>query len=353
MQNKHVMLICGGVSGEHDISLQSARNVWQGLARVYHRCSVVYLSPQREWFYVRDCEQFFAAPHAVAFTDNDRLDWRLGPQSQAHVGEMVLTPDVIFPIVHGTLGEDGALQGFFELAHIPYVGADVLGAAVNMHKHVCKTLWQAEGLPVVPWRLVRRGLSVPTYQESAKQLGANLFVKVANQGSSIGVYSVNDVQAYDHALEDAFKYGDSVLIEQSIIGREIEVAVMLDETPFASLPGEIETQANAYYDFEAKYMSAGAAVLHTPANLTDEQQSGAQALALKAAKASFCKSYARVDLFLCADGRFYINEINCIPGFTAISLYPKLMSLSGFTLESLLGKLIDQALARHLVPLCE
>lgn len=341
MRDEHVMLITGGISGEHSISLLSAANVWRGLKKIRSQCSMAFISPQGDWFLIEEPEQFFLDSASYVLDESMRIAWVLGKQSYAQIGAQVIVPDVVFPMVHGHQGEDGALQGLLEMAHLPYVGCNVLGSSVNMHKSIAKVLWKNAGLPVVPWLEATRDGAYPSWQACQKRLGEHLFVKAVDQGSSLGVYEVKSAIAYEAALLKAFRYSETVLIEKAMVGQEVEVAVLLDDQAFATAPGGIEIQSG-FYDFSAKYESHDAALISIPAQLSPSQEEEAKRLALTAARVSYCRAYARVDLFF-ADGQFYINEINTIPGFTAISLYPKLMDYHGLCLEALLQRLLHHA----------
>lgn len=344
MSQLSVMLITGGISGERKVSLTSAHHIWQGLETLDLACCLAFVDEKGRWFLIENPSRFFSDPNSYPLHDQSQLSWRLGARSYAQTASCMVSPDVVFPMVHGTLGEDGALQGFLTMANLPFVGCDILGAAVNMHKGVAKRLWKHAGLPVVPWLEVSRGQSCPSWSSCVAHLGEHLFVKVDNQGSSLGVYEVTSELEYVQAVEQSMSYGNTVLIEQATIGREIEVAILLESEPVVSLPGEIQLQ-EGFYDFSAKYDQSSAAIVKVPADLTGEEISTARLLALQAAKASYCRTYARVDLFL-ANGDWFINEINTIPGFTSISLYPKLMAHEGIGLSALLLRMIHDAV-RH------
>lgn len=345
MSKRQVMLVTGGVSGERGISLISASNIWRGLQQLDFDCTLAWISPERNWFLVEDPALFFEDPEHYLFGASQKMIWEFGQPSCAHSAGRVIKPDVVFPMVHGTLGEDGALQGFLTMANLPYVGCDVLGAAVNMDKTVAKRLWQQAGLPVVPWLEVSVGESIPSWQTCVSLFGEDLFVKAVNQGSSLGVYQVRSGAELEEAISMALQYSDRVLIEQGVVGREIEVAVLLDDHPMVSVPGEISVRSG-FYDYEAKYNDPNAATIHVPADLTREQIQAAKNLAMQAARASYCCTYARVDLFL-AQEKWWINEINTVPGFTAISLYPQLIAHEGLGLSSLLRRMLDHALIQH------
>ena len=266
-------------------------------------------------------------------------------------GEQTPELDVIFPIIHGTRGEDGTLQGMLELAGIPYVGARVLGSAVQMDKDVAKRLLAAAGLPVVPWQTLRNHDLMPTERMAAAQpavdrLGFPLFVKPANSGSSVGTSKVAGPDELDAALAEAGRYDTKVLIEQAIDAREIEVAVLGNEDPRASVPGEI-LQRNEFYDYAAKYADDETELL-VPAPLDDATTERIGSLALAAYSVLEGEGFARVDFLLDREsGDLYINELNSLPGFTEASMFPLMWEASGLPYPALLDRLLELALERH------
>jgi len=258
--------------------------------------------------------------------------------------------DVVFPVLHGTYGEDGTVQGLLDLADLPYVGAGVLGSAIGMDKDVQKRLLQAAGLPVVPF-VTATGTEWLANREAvlagAIGLGLPLFVKPANLGSSVGVSKVKGREQLAAGIEAALAYDNKIVIEKGLAIREIECAVLGNEAPQASIPGEICPRSE-FYSYEAKYIDADGATLKIPAPLSPEQTAVAQDLAVRVFQVLECAGMARVDLFLDGTtGTFYVNEINTIPGFTTISMYPKMWEASGLSYTDLISRLIDLALQRH------
>jgi D-alanine-D-alanine ligase len=258
--------------------------------------------------------------------------------------------DVVFPVLHGTFGEDGTVQGLLELAGIPYVGAGVLGSAAGMDKDVMKRLFRDAGLPVVPWVLVLRG---EWEQEPArvrrrieKEIGYPLFVKPANLGSSVGISKVTRRRGLAAALSLGAEYDRKVLVEKAVEAREIECSVLGNDRPQASVPGEV-VPVNEFYDYEAKYLKEGSELI-IPAKLTPRQTKQVQELALGAFQAIDCAGMARVDFLLDRKtGKVFVNEINTIPGFTPISMYPKMWAASGIPYPQLLDRLLALALERQ------
>jgi len=307
-----VAVLCGGRSGEHEISLRSAESIVAGLDRVKYEVQRIFISPEGRW-----------EPGPIS------------PQPGANPGI-----DVVFPVLHGTFGEDGTVQGLLELADLPYVGAGVLASAVSMDKEITKRLLAERGLPVVEYVTVTRE------RRNNFSLPFPLFVKPANLGSSVGISKVKNCAELETAIELASQFDRKILVERGIAGRELECSVLGSERPVAAIPCEI-IPSREFYDYEDKYL-LDAAKLLVPAPLTAEQTAEIQKLAVEAYQAVDCEGMARVDFLLEAStGKLYINEINTIPGFTSISMYPKMWEQAGVPFAELLDRLIDLALDRH------
>jgi D-alanine-D-alanine ligase len=258
--------------------------------------------------------------------------------------------DVIFPVLHGTFGEDGTIQGLLELADVPYVGAGVLASSAGMDKDVMKRLFREAGLPVVPWELALRrdweNNPASVRKRIEKRLRYPLFVKPANLGSSVGITKVHKPEELQAAMDLAAQYDRKILVEKAIDAREIECAVLGNDNPEASVPGEI-IPVNEFYDYEAKYIKEGSELV-IPARLSPRQSKRAQELAVRAFQAIDCAGMGRVDFLLDRkSGRIFVMEINTIPGFTPISMYPKLWEASGLPYSKLLDRLVELALERH------
>jgi D-alanine-D-alanine ligase len=272
-----------------------------------------------------------------------------------HAGEPITLPaepsaqgiiDVVFPVLHGTYGEDGTIQGLLELANVPYVGAGVLGSAVGMDKDVMKRLLRDARLPIVDYWSVRKPELDAFLQAMINNLPYPVFVKPANLGSSVGITKVCAPEELPAALQTAADYDRKIVVEQGVNAREIELSVLGNDDPIASIAGEI-IPSREFYDYEAKYVSDDSRLL-IPAPLSEKQVKEAQRLAIEAFKALECSGMARVDLFLDRkSGQFYVNEINTLPGFTTISMYPKLWEASGISYSQLIDRLISLALDRH------
>jgi len=340
-----VAIIFGGQSAEHEISILSARNILEALDRTRFEPHLIGIDKQGRWL-VQDERRLLESAR-----DPRRVEVQAGLPAQLPAsrssGPMV---DVVFPIMHGTLGEDGAIQGLCEVAGLPYVGAGVLGSAIGMDKDVAKRLLRDAGIPVANFQTIRRpqfDLNPTPILDAAATLGFPLFTKPANAGSSVGVRKVSSAANLAEAIRHAFEFDSKVIVESAIVGREIELAVLGGNPPTVTLPGEIVVQhSDGFYSYDAKYLDAEGARLEMPAQLSPDECERAQRIALRTFEILECEGMARVDLFLRADGELFVNEINTIPGFTAISMYPKLWSLSGLGPQALVSRLIDLALER-------
>jgi D-alanine-D-alanine ligase len=288
-------------------------------------------------------------PKLISLNKADSAPVALVPQSegklvaldQANLNQSV---DVVFPILHGPLGEDGTIQGLLKLANVPFVGAGVLGSAVGMDKDVMKRLLRDAKLPVPKFKVFHRK-HPPKFDAVVKELGLPVFVKPANLGSSVGISKAKDAAGFEKAVKEAFRFDTKILVEESITGREIECAVLGNDEPEASIPGEI-IPTHEFYSYEAKYIDENGARLEIPAKLPAETVKRVQEMAVRTFQALNCEGMGRVDFFLTQDGKLYVNEINTIPGFTKISMYPKLWEASGIGYTELIGRLIELAIER-------
>ena len=362
-------VLFGGRSGEHEVSLTSAAAVMKALDPAKYELVPVGITREGRW---RVGPRAFGLLKEAAGDDSAEPTARL--QSVLEEGKAVtpsvdptgpkLLPlaksvaspsarpqvDVIFPVLHGTFGEDGTIQGLLELADVPYVGAGVLASSTGMDKDVMKRLFRDAGLPVVPWELVLRrdweNDPVAVRRRIEKRLRYPFFVKPANLGSSVGITKVHEAGELATGMDLAARYDRKILVEKAVDAREIECAVLGNENPEASLPGEV-IPVNEFYDYEAKYIKEGSELL-IPARLSPRQVKRVQELAVRAFKAIDCAGMGRVDFLLDRkSGRIFVMEINTIPGFTPISMYPKLWEASGLPYSKLLDRLIELALERH------
>jgi D-alanine-D-alanine ligase len=349
-------IILGGRSGEHEVSLMSSRSVLSVLDREKFNVTEIGIDHNGLWWsgehVLEALEKGSTQGLYRVFLLPEPGKTILYKRSFENASE-VITPiaelDVIFPVLHGTFGEDGTLQGFFEMADVAYVGAGVLGSSVGMDKSVFKDVMHANGIPVTEWIICTRRDIETNVESVIKRAEAvadyPLFVKPANLGSSVGITKVkNHSDLYEGILEAA-RYDRRILIERGINAREIEVSVLGNEDAQASLPGEI-VPSDEFYSYNAKYLD-GKSNLFIPAPLSDELTEKIRELAVKTYKAIDCAGMARVDFLLDKDTNdLYINEVNTIPGFTSISMYPKLWDAGGLTYPALIEKLIELALER-------
>ncbi len=362
-------VLFGGRSGEHEVSLTSAAAVMKALDPEKYELVPVGITPEGRWRVGSkalgllagaagdDLAQRTASLQTVleegrAVTPSvDPTGPKLLPIAKSS-GAVNSRPevDVIFPVLHGTFGEDGTIQGLLELADVPYVGAGVLASAAGMDKDVMKRLFRDAGLPVVPWeRVLRREWEddpAGVRRKIKKRLRFPLFVKPANLGSSVGITKVHSPEEFQAGMDLAAQYDRKILVEKAVEAREIECAVLGNDQPEASLPGEI-VPVNEFYDYEAKYIKEGSKLL-IPARLSRRQIKRVQDLAVRAFKAIDCAGMGRVDFLLDRkNGKLFLLEINTIPGFTSISMYPKLWEATGVPYSKLLDRLVELALERH------
>jgi D-alanine-D-alanine ligase len=347
-----VGIICGGKSTEHEVSLQSARNVIANLDREKFEPVLIAIDKQGKWFSPQAGQKAIEGKSMYQELVQEASDQStaLVPESQGRMlnntsDAPLPSLDVVFPVLHGGTGEDGSVQGLLKLANIPFVGASILGSAIGMDKDVMKRLLRDAGIPVAQFLTVREK-TVPIYDEVVQTLGVPFFVKPANAGSSVGVHRVKSAVEYKSALKDAFFYDTKVLVEEGIVGREIEVSVLGNDDPQASVPGEIIPK-NGFYSYEAKYLNDDGAAIEIPAKLSEEIVARIQKLAVETFQVLSCEGLGRVDFFLKENGEVLVNEINTLPGFTAISMYPKLWVASGLSYTELITRLIELAIERH------
>ena len=357
-----VLLLFGGRSAEHDVSCVTAVAVARALDPVKYDVVPIAITTEGEWLLAGEARAALAKGETALPTafvvEGEPVSMPSGPVHQEIVAQADrsvagqrdgLTPDVVIPLLHGPYGEDGTVQGLLELAGLAYVGSGVLGSAVAMDKIMMKRAFAAAGLPQARSLALRDGHDRDAFAAAVEvELGLPAFVKPANMGSSVGVTKAHDRAELDAGIALALDYDEWCVVEEAIVGREIEVAVLGDDPPVASVPGEV-VPADEFYSYADKY-ERDEAQLIVPAALSDALVADAQAIALRAFEACRCEAMARVDLFLddAPGGRgFLVNEINTIPGFTPISMYPKLWEASGIPYPELLDRLVDLALARN------
>jgi D-alanine-D-alanine ligase len=347
-----VALLFGGKSAEHEISLISARNIYEAMDKKKYDVVAIGIDKQGRWFtdararLLTGVEQSQVEcrdlKNATAVLPGESRAPMVRPSAGAPFGPV----DLVFPVLHGPFGEDGTIQGLLKLANVPFVGAGVLGSAVGMDKDVMKRLLRDARIPIAKFLAFQRAdMNRVSFAKVKKALGLPLFVKPANLGSSVGINKVTNKENFRRAIEDAFRYDNKIVIEEFVPGREIECAVLGNEKPIASLPGEIIVQQD-FYSYDAKYIDDKGARFEIPARLPKTVVEKIRALALRSYRVLCCEGMARVDFFLRANGQVVVNEINTIPGFTKISMYPKMWQASGLSYSRLIDRLIKLALER-------
>jgi D-alanine-D-alanine ligase len=359
----NVGILFGGKSAEHEVSLQSAKNVFEAINREKYHPILIGIDKTGRWL-LNDESKFLldsGDPRRIRLNQEGE-NVALIPESggvlsllrgNTGVNSNDNKIDVIFPILHGPFGEDGTVQGLLKLADLPFVGAGVLGSAVGMDKDVMKRLLRDGGIPIGAFLSLQAHEAVPDYALIVKKLGCPFFIKPANMGSSVGVSKVHSEDEYRAAVQDAFIYDRKIILEEFIKGREIECAVLGNEDPKASVPGEV-IASHEFYSYDAKYLDENGAALEIPAKLPPETVREIQELAIRTFKTLSCEGPGRVDFFLRETGtvtggkpQVLVNEINTMPGFTKISMYPKLWGASGISYTDLIDALIELAIRRY------
>jgi len=359
MPKIRVGVIYGGKSGEHEVSIASAASIFKYLDRNKYETVPILIGKDGRWALAARAPELMSAAdvHAAANAITPGTTTHADPTSALQVIEptTALTDghiDVVFPVLHGPYGEDGTVQGLFELANVPYVGAGVLGSAAGMDKAVMKALFQARGLPVGPYLVVMRREwerdHIDLTRRVARDLAYPVFVKPANLGSSVGISKAKTDDGLAEAMRTALQFDRKIVIEAAVPrAREIECAVLGNDDPQASIPGEIVT-THEFYDYSAKYLDADGSTCVIPAPLDPDQVREIQRLSIEAFRAVDGSGLARVDFLMDGDsGAIVVNEVNTMPGFTTISMYPKMWEATGLPYADLLDRLITLAMERH------
>jgi D-alanine-D-alanine ligase len=345
-----VGVLFGGRSGEHEVSLASASSIIRGLDPQKYEAVPIGITKEGHWLIGEGAQKML--PEVLrtgqrVVMSADPTESALMPIDGSARGQKL---DVIFPVIHGTFGEDGTMQGLLELAGLPFVGAGVLGSAIGMDKDIAKKLMQVAGIPVVPWIAVQRA----DWERQPKEIRRAIekkfkypvFVKPATLGSSVGMTKVHSRAELGLALDLAAEFAMKIMVERAVSAREIEVSVLGNHDPRASIPGEIVPHRE-FYDYAAKYLEEGTQLL-IPAKLKKSEVKKVQTMAITAFRALELSGMARVDFFIeKRGGKIFLNEVNTIPGFTSISMYPKLWEANGIPFRELISKLIDLALEQH------
>ncbi|MEM7116141.1 MAG: D-alanine--D-alanine ligase family protein [Chloroflexota bacterium] len=369
-KKRKIGIIFGGRSGEHEVSLRSARSVMAALDKDKYEVVPIGITKNGRWLTgnamaalsdgaASQPATLLPDPQSSTLLQMSSEKALVSASGEAAASETTLSAvtelDVIFPVLHGTFGEDGTVQGLLELADIPYIGAGVVGSAVGMDKAIFKGVMVANDIPILPWRLYTRRQWASDPERVMNDIEAALtypvFTKPANLGSSVGIQKCDDRAELRSGLDEAAQYDRRIVVEQGINVRELEVSVLGNDDPIASVVGEIRPRRE-FYDYTAKYLtepgSEEDSELIIPAQIDKQLSDEIRTLAVRAYRAIDCAGLARVDLMIDRDnGRLYMNEINTIPGFTSISMYPKLWEATGISYSELLDRLIDLAIERH------
>jgi len=342
----NLVVLFGGQSAEHDVSCVTAAHVLRAVDPARYSVTAVGISRGGQWQLAEGAMAALAAGADQLPASLDVAGPDTAPAPVLAVAGAAGGPTVVLPLLHGPMGEDGTVQGLLELAGVPYVGSGVLASSVSMDKAMSKEVLAQHGFAQARYRALRDDqVTEATAAELAADLGLPVFVKPANMGSSVGVSKAKTEADLAAAIRVALGYDEWVVVEESITGREIEVAVLGNRSPEASVAGEI-IPGHEFYDYEDKYLDGGSQLL-IPAPLTEAQSTEVRALAVRVFAALRCEGMARVDFFLADDGRFLVNEVNTIPGFTPISMYPKLWGASGVPYPELIDRLVELAIERN------
>lgn len=342
-----VGLIFGGNSSEYEVSIVSGHNIYKAIDKDKFDVHPIWIT--NEGYFANEEESFKVLDDPSYQVKNPH---KVNNISNLIELENLPEIDVFFPIVHGNLGEDGVLQGLFRLMNKPFVGDDVLGAAVTMDKEFTKILAQRVGVPVADWISIKRfeyndkNNDKLDYEKVAEKLGRDMFVKPSNQGSSVGVSHVTNADEYTAALKEAFKYDDKVLVEETVPGTEVETAVLGNDKPIVAGVGQITNAKGSFYTYENKYDDNSTSKLQIPADLPQEIIDTVRENARKVYAATECSGMARIDSMLTPGGKVVLTEVNALPGFTNISMYPKLFEEAGVPYSELITRLIEAGIDR-------
>ncbi len=351
MAKTRVAILFGGRSAEHTVSLRSAKNVIRSIDKNKYDLVFIGIDMQGNWFHYETQTKLDEIENTGSLT----LDNPVGKLSLAleekgrfvnSIGQEIIV-DVAFPVLHGPFGEDGSVQGMFKLASIPFVGPSLLGSAVGMDKDIMKRLLRDAGLPIGKYICLRKSQPFPSFEEIEKAVGMPCFVKPANLGSSVGISKARNEEELGKAISMAFQFDKKIVIEEYIPGREIECAVLGNEDPKASVTGEVVVMHHDFYSFDSKYIDDQGSETQVPADIPKEVQEKIREYAVKTFTTLECEGLSRVDVFYQENGNMVVNEINTIPGFTSISMYPMLWKASGIEYGPLIDKLIQLAFDRY------
>jgi D-alanine-D-alanine ligase len=345
-------ILFGGESSEHEVSLQSASNIFNAVDTAMFNPVLIGITKEGRWMFHPDypLNQVNLAEKNYFDGAIEVMMWNRNGQAEIMTmaeAKTLFKVDVVFPIIHGSFGEDGTLQGILRGFKVPFVGPDILGTALCMDKDVTKRILKESGIQVADGIVVQKhDQGALDFDAIVEKLGLPVFVKPANAGSSVGVSKVTDSLSFKKAIEEGFKFDIKILIEEAIIGKEVECAILGNEEPQPSILGEIIPTVD-FYSYEAKYLSDSGAILKIPADVPEDIAFEIRDTAVRAFKVTGCEGMARVDFFLQEDGNFILNEINTLPGFTKISMYPQMWGRTGISYSDLISKLVKLAFERH------
>lgn len=349
---QRVALLFGGKSGEHEVSCISCASIYRHIDRERFEPILIGISHQGVW-YLQRSPLFSEDGSSLQVVEDEALVvYALGGRGLHGEGK-ILDIDAVFPVLHGTFGEDGTVQGLLELCNLPYAGAGVLGSSLCMDKAAVKRIWLQAGLPVIPFEELREsswqrsGMEAAAVKKAISRFSFPLFVKPARAGSSVGVARCEGKESLEEAIRGAFRFDTKLLLEPSITGREIECSVIGNEKLESFPPGEIIPR-HSFYNYEAKYLDPEGAYLKVPAELSKDLEKEVRRISMMAYRMAEAEGFSRVDCFIEKDsGRVLLNEINSIPGFTSISMFPKMCDAGGLAYKELITKLIDLAVERQ------
>ena len=354
MAKINLAVIIGGKSPEHAISLRSGKSVIQALDKEKYNITVIGIAKDGKWYLQKNDDFLLHAEDnkLISLKPSDKRVFLDSDGKKANLynrknNKKIQKIDVAFPVLHGAYGEDGIIQGLFRSVNLAFVGVDLMSSAIGMDKDISKRLWRDAGIPIAAFEIIDHSNKTKIkYESLVKKLGLPMFVKPANAGSSVGVHKVSNKEEFKAAVKDALQYDRKLLVEEAIVGIEVECAILGNEKPKPSVIGGI-VPTDKFYSYDAKYISNTGAKLMIPAEIKAETSKYIQETAVKAYKCIGAEGLSRVDFFLKSDDSIVLNEINTLPGFTTISMYPKLWEASGLSYSSLLDELINLAIDRH------
>ncbi len=339
-----VAILYGGKSVEHEISIRSAKNVVANIDLDLYNVVLIGITKNGSWYLINSIQDEIISGTSVSLN----LD-ASHPHFIENASGKSIAIDVVFPILHGTDGEDGSIQGLFTSLNLPVVGSGVLGSAISMDKIISKKILIECGVPVATYlEFDKANKDAINYEEIIAKVGLPFMIKSAALGSSVGISMIKSQENFTKSIEESFKYGDKVIVEQFIKGRELECAVMGNEQPKATIPGEIIMIKNYdFYTYEAKYLDEQAIEIRLPAELDKSKIEEVRRVSIMAYQALRCEDYARVDLFITEQGKIIVNEINTIPGFTSTSMFPMMWQNMGLSFKDMISELINLCLSRY------